>query len=569
MKKTRLAVLMSCSLITLAAHSAQYRVVELPVSDLGQSAFASGINGSGDVIVNVQNLYSPVIDVSLIDFELESLVNALTDIEAAKAGNLNDEDYLLLYSFVNANRENQGFQQIAQRKSFVFNETVATLLPGFDLKTVTDGVFDGSTTTIVRGLNDFGYAVGASQGGFYKLPYTFNDETEATFVLNDFYRRGFAEVNGKVVELAPPDITAGGLSDAFDINSNNQVVGTGTTAIESETFQTSAANCVDETLYPDPENPDDPPAKKRGDLPVESCLRSLNIALSTNPGAYAQRRGLIWQLDDQGALLSTKELGLLFSPEEDDSRIFNSTAVAINDNGIAVGDSPVLYKETTALTTGAAIYIGDQILTINANDDNLSSTATAINDDDIVVGYVQKRVNGIVRKKFFVHDINTDITTYPNDFFLGSSSVPSGINNNGLVVGYAEIEASINNRRNAAFLYNYEDNSFTDIGSLLACDSPYVVQTANGINDNNEIAATALRKGKSTNIKGEPVLDSDGVEIETDVVVAVKLIPIEGGSVEQCEVVDEVNRPRQGAGMSGLLLLAFFGIGLRGLTKKA
>lgn len=557
MKKTRLAVLLSCSLMTIAAQSAQYRVVELPTATIGQSAFPSDINNSGKVSVNVQNTYSPQIDVSLINFESQSLIDNLTDIEAAKAGDLNDADYILLYAYITANRENQFFQQIAQRKSFISTEDEATLLPGFDLETISNNSYDGSTTTIVRGLNDVGYAIGTSQGGFYKLNYTFDDETEATYVLNDFYRRAFAQINGNVVELLPPDVTVGGLSDAYAINSNNQIVGTGTTAVGSETFQTSVDNCLDETLS------GDPLVKLRGDIPVESCLRSLSIALSSSPASYVQRRGLIWQLDDQGNILSTKQLGMLLTPEEDDTRIFSSNAVAINDNGIAVGDSPVLYKETTALTVGAAIYVGDSISTINKNDDNLSSTATDINDNDIVVGYVQKRVNGIVRKKMFVHDIHTDTTTYPTDFFLGSSSVPNSINNNGLVVGYGEVEASIGNRRNEAFLYDHANNTFTDIGNLIACDSPYVIQTASGINDNNEISATAVKRGKRTNIRGEVLLNSDGVEVETDVVVAVKLVPIEGGSIEQCEIVDDFNRDRQGASFSWLLLFGLFGFGLR------
>jgi hypothetical protein len=551
MKKTRLALLLSCSLVTLAAQSAQYRVVELPMSELGQSAFPTDINNSGNISANVQNIYLPVIDVSLINFELEALINSLTDIEAAKAGNLNDADYLLLYSFVTANRENQAFQQIAQRKSFVSSESMASLLPGFDLKTVSNDVYDGSTTTIVRGLNDFGYAVGSGQGGFYKLPYVLEDATERTYVLNNFYRRAFAQVNGSVVALPPPDVTAGGLSDAFDINNNKQIVGNGTTVIVSETFKTSVANCLDDTV--------------RTDIPVESCLRTLNIALNNSPGSYAQRRGLIWQLDDQGNLLSTKVLGLLLTPAEDDTRLFSSTAVAINDNGIAVGEAQAetVYRGRNYINGAAAFYVGDQVSSINSDVENFSSTATDINDDDIAVGYVQKQVNGVLRRKMFVHDLNTDTTTYPNDFFLGSSSVPNGINNNGMIVGYGEIEASINNRRNAGFLYNYVNNTFTDIDSLTACDSPYVIQVANAINDNNEIAATAIRKGKITNIKGEVVLNSDGLEVESDVVVAVKLIPIEGGSVEQCDVVDEVNRPRQAAGSSWLLLLALVGFGLR------
>jgi probable HAF family extracellular repeat protein len=577
MKKTRLAALLSISLLSVSAlHAAQYRVVELAVTDKGLSTFPTAINNSGDVSVNVENLYSPIIDVSLINFELESLINVLTDIDAAKAGNLNDFDYLLLYKYITDNKQNPLFQQLANQNSYVANNDTSTLLPVFDLLNTDTGLYNGSTTTNVRAINDAGYTVGVGQGGFYKLPYTLKNkdangdvtEVEVTFVLNDFYTRAFAQLNGNVVELAPTETAAGGLSDAFDINVNNQVVGYGTTDLVSETFQTNVANCIDETLYSDPENPEAPPAKKRGDTPVEYCLHSLNITLAGSVGQIAQRRGLIWQLDDQGNIISTKELGILLALEEDDKKIYSSRAVAINDNGIAVGESPALYKETTFPTSAAAIYIGDQVSTINYNDDVLSSTATDINNQDLVVGYITKRINGYGRKKFFIHDINTDTTTYPKDFFLGSSSVPNSINNNGFVVGYAEIESSLSNRRNEGFLYNNNDQSFTDLGSLLACDSPYIIQQANAINDNNEIVATAVKKATKRNIKGEVVLDADGVEVQSDVVLAVKLIPIEGGVVDKCDVVDTDNRDRQGASVSWLMLLSLFGLGARQFRFK-
>ncbi|WP_340678113.1 DUF3466 family protein [Paraglaciecola sp.] len=556
MKKTRLAALLSISLLSVSAlHAAQYRVVELAVTDKGVRTFPTDINSSGDVSVNVENLYSPIIDVSLINFELEFLINNLTDIDAAKAGDLNDIDHLFLYKYIIGKQGDQLSQQLATTNSFVASEDTSTLLPVFDPLNADTGLYNRSTTTNVRAINDAGYTVGVGQGGFYKLPYTFENEVESTFVLNNFYTRAFAQLNGNVIELSPPETTAGGLSDAFGINVNNQVVGYGTTELVSETFKTSVAKCADET--------------ERGDIPEASCLRSLNIALAEGVGKISQRRGLIWQLDDQGNIISTKELGLLLTLEEDDKKIYSSRAVAINDNGIAVGESPALYKETELLTSAAAIYIGDQVSTINYNDDVLSSTATDINNQDLVVGYITKRINGYTRKKFFVHNINTDTTTYPKDFFLGSSSVPNSINNNGLVVGNAEIESSLSNRLNAGFLYDNNDQSFTDLGRLLACDSPYNIQVANAINDNNEIVATAVKKGPARNIlTGEVILDSNGVEIETDIVMAVKLIPIDGGQVDKCDVVDTDNRDRQGASFSWLILLSLFGLGFRRLKLK-
>ncbi|NCP63069.1 MAG: DUF3466 family protein [Paraglaciecola sp.] len=550
MKKTRLAAALSFSLLAVStAQSATYRVVELPVADEGISSYPTDINSNGEVTLNVQNLFNLPIDVSLINFELQSLIDNLTDIEAAKAGDLNNDDYTLLYAFISGNAENQFFQQFASINSYLATEDDYALLHVFDNINPDTNAYMRSTSTNVRGINEFGDTVGVGQGGFFKVPYTRVDESEVTYVVNTFYTRAFANINGTTVELAPPMVIAGGQSDAFDINNNLQVVGYGTTELASEAFQTSVDNCLDET--------------QRGDIPVESCQRSLNLSIGKGTSTYAQRRGLIWQLDDQGNVISTKALGLLLTPDDDDTRRFSGTAVAINDNGIAVGESPALYQDTEFLTTAAAIYIDDQVSTINPDDELRASTATDINNHDIVVGYGTKQVNGVTRRKFFVHDIAADTTSFPNDFFLGSSSQATAINNNDLVVGYGEVEASIGVRRTEGFVYNVATQSFSGLSSLLACDSPYTIVQANGINDNDEIVATAVVKGLKKDVRGNVVLDDDGVQVTAEVVKAVKLIPIPGGSVDSCDVIDNDNRERQGASLTWMLGMLLLGLGFR------
>ena len=63
--------------------------------------------------------------------------------------------------------------------------------------------------------------------------------------------------------------------------------------------------------------------------------------------------------------------------------------------------------------------------------------------------------------------------------------------------------------------------------------------------------ATALYQGPARDSAGEIRLDSAGNEILVDLVSAVKLVPVIGGEVENCETPeDEVNRDRQGASVS-------------------
>jgi hypothetical protein len=181
------------------------------------------------------------------------------------------------------------------------------------------------------------------------------------------------------------------------------------------------------------------------------------------------------------------------------------------------------------------------------------------------VGFQVKSVNGKNRRKFFVYDMVLDEITFPNDFFLGSSSIALDINNNGLVVGYGEVDAAIveTDRRNEGFLYDIAAEQFFGIRELISCDSPYTIVQANSINDKNEIAATALYQGSARDSRGELILDSAGSEIQVDLVTAVKLELIPGGEIDNCnEVVDGINRERQGASISwmlglGLILLSW------------
>ncbi|MEP1448029.1 MAG: DUF3466 family protein [Paraglaciecola sp.] len=549
MKKPIITTSFTLSIFAVSmVQAAQYTIVELPVAELGNSTFPVAINNVGETVVNMELQYNPPIDTSLIDFDSAEVIAGLDNLDGVRGGDLSDIDYNWLYSYVSSYSQDQQFQQIASLNSYIATETYSDLLRGFDTIDPNTGDYRNSATTQVRSINNFGYAVGNSQDGFYILTYLNEYFYDVTYVLNDFYSRAFAQVDGEVTELPPPDITAGGLSDAYDINSSNQVVGYGTTEFVSDTYATEEEDCADPT--------------ERGDVPQESCLRTLSISLFNNSTSVAQQRGLIWQLDEDGDLIDTYTLGMLIELDDSNNTAYKSTAVAINDYGIAVGESPNYYLDTDSLTTAAAIYIGDQVSTINQDDEVFTSTAYDINNDNIVVGHVTKSVNGTTRSKFFIHDIEADLTLYPDDFFAGSSSVANSINNENFVVGYGESEATLTERRTEGFLYDYKNDIFQGLNSLTECNSDYDIVQANAINDNNEIVATALISKPQRNIRGEIILDELGGQTLVDSVVAVKLIPIAGGSIDNCDVY-EVEQVRQGASMPlflnlGLFLLCLF-----------
>jgi uncharacterized membrane protein len=574
MTKTRLYAALSLALlVTPVSQAAKYRVVELPVAGEGRNSFPSAINEDGNITVNVRTPYNIPIDLDLLDFESDALINGLTDVESASNGDFNSTDYELLLGFISAADGSQSAQQIADIVSFLASENDSNYISGFDQLSEQDNKFSLSTTSIARDLNDSGFIVGSGEGFYNKIDYTLASGVDINLVVHEFGTRGFVSFGDTVIDLPAPVTTAGGFSDAFGINENNQVVGYGTSLFSSDTLQTAITDCKNDELVDD-EDPDTQDFPLRGDIPVESCISSIVDSLTNSPSTFSQLRGLIWQLDAQGNLLDTKELGILFEPEADDTTNYSSQALAINDNGIAVGISNGQYTENdiTVIRNFGVIFDQDQVINLSPEPDsavarrsNTISSATDINNDNLVVGYQFKAVNGSNRTKFFVYDMNLDAITFPDDFFLGSSSVALDINNNGLVVGYGEVDASLTGRRTEGFLYDHMAKQFYAARDLISCDSPYRIVQANSINDKGQIGATALYQGPAKDSRGEVILDSTGSETIIDLVVAVKLEPITGGEAENCDApADDVNRDRQGASVSWIFL---FGLGILGWRR--
>jgi hypothetical protein len=577
MTKTRLAATLSLALLVAPfSQAAKYRVVELPVEDAGKNSFPSAINEDGNITVNVKSPFNVPIDLDLIDFESETLEILLTDLESASNGDFNQVDYELLLALIQTADGEQSAQQVANTISHLLSENETNYIAGFDQLTDQGTEFSLATNTNVRDINNSGMAIGTGEGFYNKVDYTFDDGIDVTYVVHEFGSRGFVSIGNTTVGLPAPVSIAGGVSEAFGINESNQVVGYGTTSFLSDAVETAIADCESEEIVDD-EDPDTVDFPLRGDVPIESCVSSVVSTVSNSPATYSQLRGLIWQLDDQGNLLDTKELGLLFEPEADDESGYNSQAVAINDNGIAVGSSNGQYTESavTVIRNYGVIFNGDEVINLTpdperivARTSNTISTAQDINNDNLVVGYQVKSINGTNRTKFYVYDMNLSEFSFPDDFFLGSSSVALDINNNGLVVGYGDIDASLTGRRTEGFLYDHKTQEFSGIQRLVSCDSPYTIVQANSINDKGEIAATALYKGPSKDSRGEIVLDSDGNEIIIDLIKVIKLVPIEGGEVESCEIVDEVNRERQGASVTWVLGLGLLIFGWRRFKNR-
>lgn len=523
--------------LPMVAQAQSYEVVELPTSDLSTNQFAGSIDNTGLILNILEERYNQPIDLSLINLDLVTL----TDAEAAAQGNINGTDLGILTEILYGVTDSFSLfnQKLARYTAYKTDGTTAEYVNGFDSETEDTNGYTYSLNTELGDSYNGTYIVGSMPGPFEEISYVDENSDTTTYVVNNFLNRGFVQIDDNVSPLMPVDTTLGGISEANAINGNLQVAGYASVAV-SDSVISSKAIC------------DDP--DERGDIALEACYYQIMNAMTDN----ITRRATIWQLDTAGNTISTQTYGLTFEPDTDVDIIFSSEALDINDNGQAVGTSPVPVQST--YSQAATLFQDGQTIRLLADDDLLPNRAIAINNDGIVVGYNTQVINSAARFKFFTYNINTDELIFPDDFFTSSTSVPRAINNSGIVVGDAESDAET--RRRNGFIYDVNAKSFTNLNSLIECESEYEIMAANDINDDNEIVAEALVQRPYKDAKGEIVTDSNNEPITIDMLVAVKLVPT-GGSPLECSVsdVEQADTERQGAALSTYALGALVLIG--------
>ena len=559
MKFTRIALATTFALVTSASHAAQYQLELLPLDEVAVNNFAQAITNDGTVYVTAQDEFNPPIDLSLIDFESEALLEALTDPDAAKAGNYNTEDYTTLVAILLQARSANSvlLQRLAEFRSFRVQGTDVELVPGFDIVTDTFNDYTQSTNTVIRDAQGSNIVVGSGVAPFEKLPYTNEDGEEIVYVLNDFVNLGFVEVNGVVTALDSVEQRLGGYSEAYSINANMQVAGYGATSLASVTVS-AIENCNDD--------------ESRGDIPLELCLRNLREAgagLSNALRTSAQTRPHVWQLDNDGSIIDIKSYGLVFEPEADDDFSYVSRAFDINDAGIAVGDSmtgdgiaitrPGSSFAQTEAEIVATKYENDTVTELLPRDENQLSNALLINDD-YIAGTVTRETSGVSRATLFVYDLDTEQVEYPSGLFTNAGTIPRAINANNIIVGESEVEASVETvREKNAFMFDINTQEILNLNDLIACDSPYTLVEAIDINDDNVIIANARIRAATKDIRGEDVLDDNGAVELRDTVYSVKLTPIPNGQIDDCQQ-DEDTYERKGASIGATILGLLLGV---------
>ncbi|MFT7089071.1 MAG: hypothetical protein ACJAU4_000870 [Glaciecola sp.] len=544
MKLNRITTLLMLSSLPLLANSASYTVVELPSTALSLNQFGSSIDETGLVLTTLSNPFNPPIDLSLLDLSLFTL----NDPEGAAEGNFEDADYQLIASFIYAQSQNNSLfgQKLSLQLGYKTDGTSAEYISGLDQGSDGTNGFTFAQTTTLGDSTNRTHIVGSMAGSYNQVPYTSTDVdgTELIYTVNEFSKRGFVQVGDNVTELVPEDTTAGGVSSAVAINANLQVAGaTGIGASEGLTL--AIESCVNE--------------ETRGDQPIEACLYTLRLTDQTGSDRFSSstiQRAAVWQMDANGELLTTTIYGLVFEPDDITTAVLSTSANAINDNGVAVGVSDAPFFERNDDT--AVIFENGVTTRIIEDESLMPNAATGINNNGIIVGYQTYAVGQSLRTKMFTFDRNTDTLNFPNGFFINSSTIPRAINNNNLVVGDADSEAGEGSRQKNAFLYNIDTDAFINLNSLVACDANVNIITADDINDSDEIVASALVKRPARNIQGEVISSEDGGGL-VDTMIAIKLIPT-GNAPSDCSLTEEevFASERQGAGVGFMTIIGLF-----------
>jgi len=591
--KSVLALGITSALSLSMAHAAKYEVIDKGGIDIVKFSYAQQENNQSQMAISGSEIYNfPVQFQYFEDSDFDNIINlakfnhedifALSDIEdeaGLRAGNptANDLSWAVLY--LKDRNGNANFKLFYQQVSDIVAMRNLTGLAGDTEDFVVFDEYFPDTTTLTRSTEDYvsgitnnGFIYGNGSAPYKAVPFTDAEGVNKTYWLRDFTTRAFfsPDAGDTIIELKPPTenddvedkLRLGGESAIFDMSESLFAVGFASTSIDQDAIDFilgESGGCAD---------------------PAVLLTMPFDVCIQRAIGSMYNTEAVKWTIDLNGETTS-ETLGHLVTPHEDDVSEFLNYAQAINNNGVAVGFAHGWWdeKETDPSVNErrnlyAVVYKNGEVKDFTEDHSEFfDSRAYDINDSGIAVGHVKTYVNGNLRTKFYHVDTNDfdGVMTMirPDDFFNGSSSTARAINENGIIVGEGEVETHNDSsplapRRRHAFMYDIASDTFTDLNTLLPCESDYIIIEARDINDNNEISASALVKAPRRDAKGVLMFDKDtGEQLIEDVVRAVTLKPITG-EVEDC-TVEEDKVKRKGAGLG---FISFFALLTFGFTRR-
>lgn len=550
--------------------AATYQLTELPLATDAKHTYVVDVNDSGEAIGQTRVVFDLPIDISYIDFEdtavtrfYDSVANeykaidktitfTLDDIKNNNAHLTNADAHSFMLRLLASSATSAQYQKVVDGYVLRFSGQHTDEVVLFDEQS-TD--YDGLTRSVVNYLNSIaadGTVAGWGSAPFVKKQFTTSDNKELTLFETPWSSRGIViSPSGQKVTIEPKETQYGGFTKAMDIvqldDGSYLVVGQSSVSVP-----TASQKLYDETCKGETES-------------IAACnwFRQRN-------GSFYNANAYLWKLDADLNLLENTDLGLGVERREDEENALTSGAIAVNKNGIAVGFSNVKMIDTDAdrklyQTVPGYFKDGQFVSAPTIKYFRELGQAVDINDNNVMIGNIQNREipgNGRSTVGFYV-DIDNKIEQDIPGFFLGSKVAVRSINNQGYIVGQAEIDKSNQKRREEAFIYKIGDEKILNINTLLPCKDPatgeafkYTVAEANVITENNVIYGTATKTVEKRNTKGEVVKDADGkIEYES-IAVPVQLTPI-SGEVESCLAPEVEKYERQSAswGWMSLLLL--------------
>ena len=589
-------------------NAATYQIIDPGVVSNVKYTYAQNQNASGDITISGTNLYNFPIQFEgssgekyLDEDDFTSIenyasarhegVHALDDIENSdllKAGTPTANDLAWVIRWLQDTSSGTGlnveYQKVGDTIAIINIGGINTDLALWDETFSGTDALTRSTIDIVSGItntsNNDKITYGTATAPY--LPsdtFTDKDGDEHVYWLRDHGIRGFYSYDqgAQVHPIEPFPLQnddeiyyGGGESAVLDVNDSGIAVGHSSYKVTQayiDVIEDDSGGCADTGIVPE-------------QMSLDACIAQTKLRSSA---AIYHTMAFKATLNENGNAV-VEQLGLLVEPHVDDERSHSSYAVAVNANGVAVGYANGWDDETVTSPSDnqssryqyAVVYKNDEVIDLTGDHSNKAgSRANDINDSGIAVGYITKAISGRAVDKFFYVDTTVPKEQIeiinPDDFFTGSDSRARAINNNGIIVGEGEIEthneSSLNPRRTAAFVYDMNDNVFSNLNNLIPCSKrlTYDIVEARGINDAGIISATAIVKANRIDAKGEPMLDSAGNPLTEDVVRAISLeLMDETGEVCTAEEVEKVERKGAGFGLGSLFAL----ISLFGLRRK-
>lgn len=444
---------------------------------------------------------------------------------------------------------------------------------------------DNSADHQFLGLNQNNVRVGIASAPYTRFDHTYQpptpeegetpDPVTISYAKRDFTSRGiwYDGQQLKLVEPLAQDIL-GGESAIFDINEHHVAVGFQSVALTPRSAEIWEKDC--EKLADDPSSTITPytcmwniwHAEQRAN--VTNLPSYMGTPVASNGSIY-DVEATVWQLDVQGNVISETRYAPLMERLEDDPQHFSTYAFAVNNNGIAVGQSWTYHdsgEEDEELTPASrvrlpVVFIDGETRAMTTHPDYLWGSAADINDDNIAVGYVLRMVQGQRRAIPFQYDVDTETFSELPAFFKGSSTYPKAVNNQGIVVGTAEIDYSLDTIRRQAGFYldlNNLEQGLINLNDVVGCETTHFIVSADAINEQNQILVTSVIEQRTE--------DSDGLIVGEQVAQTLLLNPF-NGDFEGCDDNEGGSGgggsvapiERQGASMHWPTLLGMFLLG--------